>query len=224
MTIELFVRIFEAQLVLSVAIILMAYIPFRNRSLETQLMGFTGVLLVGGYLAIVILQPKGKDVNTPQNIESILSFLTLAYLYYVALRKRYRYVFISTVASFVIFAVINILFWQKNDLNTYSMAARSLFILLYCILYWYRLLVELPVQQIQRLPMFWYNTSSLIYTAGTLFLILFYSYFVEVLHNDMLIYWTFHNILSIIQFFAIMIGLWQDLRNIKSRSSLPLVP
>lgn len=224
MTLELFIWTADIQLWLAVCIILMAYLPYRNRGPEARLIGFTGLLHVGGYLSILLIQPKGKDVNTPQNIEGILFFLTLAYLYFVTLRRLYAHFFKATVALFLTFALFNILFWQKNDLNTYSLAVRSFFILIYCILYWYRLLIDLPVSQLQRLPMFWYNTSFLIYTAGTLFLFLFYSYFVEVLHNDMLTYWTFHNILSIVQHLVIMIGLWQDLRNIKSRSSLPSVP
>lgn len=202
----------------------MAYIPVRNRSLETRIVGLTGALLIGSYLALDIFQPKGKDVNIPQNIEGIIYFFALAYLYYVSLKKRYTYFFVITALFFLIFALFNILFWQKNDMNTFTLAARSFLALSYCMLYWYRLLVDLPVNQLQSLPMFWYNASTLIYTAGTLFLFLFYSYFVEVLHNDMLIYWTFHNILSIVQHLVIMVGLWQDLRNIKSRSSLPSVP
>ena len=76
----------------------------------------------------------------------------------------------------------------------------------------------LPVQELQRLPMFWYVTSNLVYNAGTLFLLLFTTYLVEVLHNDLLIYWSFHNILDIIQDLLIMLGLWQDLRNIRLHS------
>ena len=92
-------------------------------------------------------------------------------------------------------------------------------LIVYCILYCYRLLVDLPVQHLQRVPMFWFNSAILIFNAGTLFLFLFASYLVEVLNNDLLIYWSFHNILNIIQHLIVIIGLWQDLRNIRLRSS-----
>jgi hypothetical protein len=85
------------------------------------------------------------------------------------------------------------------------------------------LLVELPVQQLQTVPMFWFNAAILIYRAGALFLFLFTPYLVKVLNNDLLIYWSFHNILTIVHQIVITIGLWQDLRNIRSRSLSPSV-
>lgn len=221
MSISDFLFIANIQTGLAGIVVLMAFIPLRSRPVETRGIGLTALLLIVTMLALGVLDLKGMNVNIPQNVNTIIHYLILVYVYYVILGKRYRYLLLVTAICFVLFSVFNMVFWQRTNLNTYSLAIRALFMLTYCILYWYRLLVELPVQQLHRLPMFWYNAGLLIYNAATLFLFLFFSYFVDVLHNDMLIYWTFHNILSAIQFLVFMIGLWQDLRNIKSRSSLP---
>lgn len=224
MTLQTFLLIVQFQVVLSVLVVLMSVLHFRQKSTETKLIGLTFTFSVIFYFSVGLLQLKGKNVNIPQSISAIFYFLVLTVMYNVALRGRYKKVFLAVAIFFVTFAVSNLLFGQQNDNNTYSKAVRSIILICYCIVYCYRLLVDLPVQHLQRVPMFWFNSAVLIFNAGTLFLFLFTTYLVEVLHNDLLIYWTFHNILNIIQHLVIMIGLWMDLQNIKLRSSLPSVP
>jgi len=224
MTLEVFIRIAHLQIVISFLVVLMAVLHFKRRSTESKLMGLSFIFGPIAYLSFGILNLKGKNVNIPQSIETMLYFLVLTMVYNFTLGGRYKKLFLAAAIFFPTFAVSNLLFGQQNDNNTYSQALRSIILIAYCILYCYRLLVDLPVQHLQRVPMFWFNSAILIFNAGTLFLFLFTSYLVEVLNNDLLIYWTFHNILSIVQYSVIMVGLWQDLRNIKSRSSSPSVP
>jgi uncharacterized membrane protein len=46
----------------------------------------------------------------------------------------------------------------------------------------------------------------------------FISYLVNVEKNDLLVYWTLHNILKSLEIVMIISALWIDLRNIKSPS------
>lgn len=223
MTLEIFLRIANGPTVLSVLVVLMSVFRFKRRGTESKLMGLTFIVGPIAFLSLGILHLKGKNVNIPASIETILYFIGLTMVYNFTLRGRYKIFFLVAALFFTTCAVINLLFGQQNDINTYSMVLRSIILIGYCILYFYRLLVDLPVQHLQRVPMFWFNSAILIFNAGTLFLFLFTSYLVEVLNNDLLIYWTFHNILNIVQHLVIMVGLWQDLRNIKSRSSSPSV-
>lgn len=224
MTIEIFLRIANGPTILSVLVVLMSILYYKRRSTESKLMGLTFIVGPITFLSLGILHLKGKNVNIPQSIEPMLYFIALTVLYNFTLGGRYKNFFLATAIFFITFAVSNLLFGQQNDINTYSQAVRSIILICYCILYCYRLLVDLPVQHLQRVPMFWFNSAVLIFNAGTLFLFLFTSYLVEVLNNDLLIYWSFHNILNIIQHLIVIIGLWQDLRNIKSRSSSLSVP
>jgi hypothetical protein len=225
MTIEEFLLVSQIHVVLAGVIALMSLVRFRQKTMESKAFGLAGLLVIVTMLSVSVITLKGKQVNIPQNLNTPFHFVIILFVYYRILGRRFTFLLLTTGISFFVFYVFNFFFWQGYDnLNTYSLAVRAMFIVTYCIVYWYQLLAELPVQQLHRLPMFWYNASLLLYNAATLFLFLFYSYFVDVLHNDMLIYWTFHNILSAIQFFVFAIGQWQDLRNIKLRSSSPSVP
>ena len=219
MTLETFLVIAQTQVVLSVLVVLMSFYRYRQRAIETRLVGLTFLLGPIIFAMIFITELKGKSVNIPQSINAILYFLGLTALYNFALKRRYKKFFLATAVLFSTFAIANLLFIQQDDNNTYSQAARSVILVGFCVLFFYRLMEDLPEQHLQRVPMFWYNAGILIYNAGTLFLFLFAAYFIDVLHNNLLLYWSFHNILNIIQHLIVMIGLWQDLRNIKSRSS-----
>ena len=59
--------------------------------------------------------------------------------------------------------------------------------------------------------MFWINTAILIYFSGNLFLFIFNTYLVSVLKDDLVVYWSFHNLLYLIKNVLFAIGLWQNL-------------
>jgi hypothetical protein len=223
MSIELFLRIVSIVDVTGLVNFLLAFVFFSRRSLEAKLIGVFFGFSILLYSVLHVIELHGKEINIPQSFCGIFQFLVTTLLYYVALNKKNGGRFLSVAIVFFLFGIVNVLFWQKLDINTYTSSISSFIVLVYCVVYWYRLLVELPVQELHRFPMFWYNSAFLIFSAGTLFLYLFTSYLQEVLHNNLLIYWSFHNILSIVQRIVIMIGLWQDLRNIKLGSSLPRV-
>ena len=218
MTLKHFILINYVQLGLSVVILLMSAVYFRRRIIETKVIALHFLLAFAPYLAIVFLELKGKTINIPQNIYMLVQMFTVSLLFAVVLGKKYKNLLLSLGLIYCIFWFVNFIFFQKDDLNTYTKAFGSIIFIFYCLLYYHKLLTDLPVQELQRMPMFWYVTSNLVYNAGTLFLLLFVSYLIEVLHNDLLIYWSFHNILDIIQDLLVMVGLWQDLRNIRLHS------
>ncbi len=224
MKVELFFVVGHVATGLSLFILLMAFLPYKGRKIESRLIGVSSSISLASHLTIIFIPFHGKQVNLPQNIATLLIFLPLALAYHLILNRRYQTFFSSSTLCFLAFGICNLFFWQKDDYNTYTLAVGSLILIVYCILYLYRLLVDLPVQELQTVPMFWFNSAILIYRAGTLFLFLFTPYLVKVLNNDLLIYWSFHNILNVVHQIVLTIGLWQDLRNIKLRSLSPSVP
>lgn len=223
MEVELFYLVAQVSTCLSLLIVLMAFLPFKYRKIESRLIGVASLISLATHGLLMLSSLRGKEVNLPQNVATILIFLPLAVAYYRALSRRYSAFFLISTLAYLSFAVYNLFFWQKDDYNTYTLAVGSFILLIYCIMYLYRLLIDLPVQQLQSVPMFWFNSAILIYRAGALFLFLFTPYLVKVLRNDLLIYWSFHNILNVVHQVVIIFGLWQDLLNIKSRSLSPSV-
>ena len=223
MKVELFFIMGYASTGLALLIFLMAFVPYQRRKAESRLIGGASLISVVTHLILLFGSFRGKDVNLPQNLAMLLIFLLSAAAYYHVLNRRYQRFFLISTVGVICFGVCNLLFLQKDDYNTYTVVLSSFILIIYCIVYLYRLLVDLPEQQLHLVPMFWFNAAILIYRAGTLFLFLLTPYLVKVLNNDLLIYWSFHNILNVVQQIVIIIGLWQDLRNIKSRSLSPSV-
>jgi hypothetical protein len=80
-------------------------------------------------------------------------------------------------------------------------------------------MIELPSMHLQRMPMFWFNSAFLIYYAGALVLFVFTSYIINVLKQDLVTYWIFHNCLSICEHFLVLTGLYYDLSSIKKNDA-----
>jgi len=224
MTIESYLLISKIQSVLSALNVVLSFVYFSRKQVDVKLIGLACLINLLSDLAWYFLPLKGKDVNIPGHIANILIFIIFCFLYNVALNNRYRKLITWIGITFCLAAISNHLFLQKKDINSYNQIASAIIFICFSIVYFYRLLIDLPAQQLHRLPMFWFCTSILIFNAGTLFLSVFTTYLVEVLHNDFLFYGTFQIIMYIIQHLVVMIGLWQDLRNIKSPSSSPLAP
>jgi len=219
MTLETYLLTFKIQTVLAALVTVLSFIYFDKRQLEVKLLGLTFLLSFINDQMVDVFDLRGKEVNIPSAVYGIVAFIPLSLLYNKALNGRYRTGITILAILYLTFAILNSCFIQKEEINTYNYSFSAIVFLFYSILYFYRLMVDLPVQHLHRVPMFWFNAGMLIFNAGTLFLYLFTTYLVEVLHNDLLIYWTFHNIMNVIQLLVVMIGLWQDLRNIKSPSS-----
>jgi hypothetical protein len=98
--------------------------------------------------------------------------------------------------------------------NSYSASILNFIIMAYCIGYFYRLLIDLPTQHLQHLPLFWITTGLLAQGAGATFLYLFTAYLTKFFFNDVLIYWTFHSLVGIVELFLIIVGVSIDLKNV----------
>lgn len=125
--------------------------------------------------------------------------------------------FVTTTVVFVL-AFANLYFVQKTSINSYAYVLRAAILICYSLWYFYVLIRDLPSLYVHQMPMFWFNSAFLVMSAGAFFLFAFTSYLINVLRNDLLIYWSFHNILSILEHIIIMIGLYYDFRQFKAGS------
>lgn len=114
----------------------------------------------------------------------------------------------------VLFSVINFAFLQTPfTLNSYSVYASGLLIIMTSLFYLYQLMVEMPVERIQGLPLFWVAFGALIYYGGTLFLFLFNNYLMTHapdIHGNT---WIFHNVLNITKNIFLFLALWVNYKN-----------
>jgi len=216
MTIEKFLVIVQVIMILGGIIVVLSWVYFKRRATEIKLIGLNYVPPIVGYFAVGLFDLHGLRVNIPQNIETYCHFVIVSSIYYLTLQKRYPRVFFTVFIFFSVFAFVNAFFVQKMYFNSYTVALFNVILIVYCVTYFYRLLIDLPAQHLQRLPMFWFSAAFLTHAAGALFLYLFTAYLTEFFFNDVLIYWTFHNCLNIFQEILIIIGVVVDLKNLKA--------
>lgn len=180
-----------------------------------------GLLFFVGFLAntsgqLFILFKIPGLMNFTADTYDLVAITVLSYVYYLVLNKRYGTVFLAVAVVFDILAIINLIFFNSPNL----MFVAAIINIVYCILYFYHLMVELPVIHVHKLPMFWINSGFLIYNAGTLFLFAFTSYLIDVLKSDMITYWTFHNVLNIVNHLMVLVALYYDLQALHQKPAV----
>jgi hypothetical protein len=95
-----------------------------------------------------------------------------------------------------------------------SSAIDGLVLITVCIAFFYKLLNELKIANIHRLPILWIAFATLFYYSGNLFVFLASNYLETYVDSSLLI-WKLHNILNVTKNMLFAIGLLQSYRTIK---------
>jgi hypothetical protein len=223
MTIEHYLIIVFGQTFLSAIVAALALVRYQSRELSIRLIGFIflfGCLTNIAAWLLVKTDTFRQFTNVPGIIHVVIAFCLYSLIYFTALHKKASGA-VSIAVAFTMLALINLFFVQKLERNSYTYLLHSAILIVYSLLYFYRLMKDLPSLYLHRIPMFWFNAGVLIFHSGTFFLVAFTSYLVNVMKDNLLIYWSFHNVFSIIEHFIFLIGLYYDLRIRKLRKENP---
>jgi hypothetical protein len=209
------------QTALSALVALLAFLRFGEREKYVRLIGLTFTLsFIVTLLAFGLYYSSYRRfINIPQSAYDLISFCLITLAFYHALNKRFGTFFLSITVGFLIFALLNLFFLQKEGITSYNKFLSSFIITCYCVFYFYRLMVELPSTHLQRMPMFWFTSAFLIYHAGTIFLFAFTSYLIDVRKEDLTTYWIFHNGLAIVELLIFLMGLSYDLSALRMKDT-----
>lgn len=220
MKIEHYLLLAFIQTVLSVVVAFLSFFKFRSRDVVVRLIGFvflTGALAnTAAYLLVRSGTFRGY-INLPPSIYLMISLCLFSRIYFILLGKKNARVFQAVSIAFVCFSLFNIFFLQGTQINSYSRIFYAAIVIVYCLLYFYLLMKDLPSLYLHHLPMFWFNSGLLLFHAGAFFLFSFQDYLVNVVKNDMLIYGSFQTTLSIVEHIIIIVGLGYDFRLLTSR-------
>jgi hypothetical protein len=157
-------------------------------------------------------------INITSSIYDLSVIIIISAIFNDQTKSKHRQVIIGIAVIYLIASVINLTFFQKDGNASFNKLGISFILTGYCIYYFYRLMVDLPTMHLHRLPMFWFNSAFLIFSAGSIFLFAFIDYLVHVLNDDLLKYWSFHNTLFILQQLIILIGLSYDFKSLRKAS------
>lgn len=214
MTVEDFKLISNLQGYAPLLTVLVVALKYKTKPSYIKWIGWMSLfsVLIHASYVVDFMMGTGKN-NTIGNIFALLepAFLFIIYSKVVN-TKPYTRVLIIVYVLFVIFHISNILLLQKNHISSFSRVFSSSMIIGLTVHFFFHMLNKLPAQRLVAYPMFWINSALLLFAASTFTLHIFVHYLVNVLNDDLLTYWTFHNIMRLVLCILIAIGVWQDLK------------
>jgi hypothetical protein len=196
-------------------------IPFflglvRFRSMTTELKLLLILLAVSITCDMAALYHSELKIgpNYVGDAYRLAEFILLLILYYKAFNNPKLFkAFVVIALFYVLFLVANVLFIQQEKINTYTHIILACVFIVLAVLFFYKLMKDLPTLVVYQLPMFWINVGVLVYFAGNLFLWIVSHYLVTVLNDDFKIYWSFHNFLSMIKNILFAAGFYVSLKS-----------
>jgi hypothetical protein len=132
--------------------------------------------------------------------------------YYVYGNSRLKFPFIALAFLLVSLEIANWVLLQRRSINTYTNTALALIFIVAAIAYFYKLMAELPFQNVFQIPMFWVNVAILIYFAGNLFVFIVTEYLSNQMVEKVTLVWTVHNFLGILKNVLFGVGFYQARR------------
>jgi len=143
----------------------------------------------------------------------LIEFTLLLIIYYRAFNnpKIFR-VFLVLAVLYVLFFTLNVILLQQEKINSYTYVILAGVFVVLAVLFFYKLMKDLPTLEVYRLPMFWINVAVLVYFAGNLFLWIVSHYLVTVMNDNLRVYWSFHNFLNIFKNILFAVGFYVSAR------------
>ncbi len=136
---------------------------------------FLYLFLVVAFIAEILKPILYYGYNVRHNLEIShyyfpLEFLFLALLYLKELggfvnKKRLK----GVIGFFMLYCLINPIFLQGYSQYSQVRSYSSIILVVFSILYYYRVLTEAKIRKLANEPMIWINTAVLLYFAGSLF-------------------------------------------------------
>lgn len=147
------------------------------------------------------------------DIFMFVQFTTLLYILILQFDRKKSHK-IAYPASVVLYAVALFFLRNQMDLTWMLHAFMGLILIIVSILFLYKLLSELRIENIHRQPIVWIAFATLFYYSGSLFVFVAFNYLVK---TDSLKYaWPLHQILNITKNIFFAVALWQSYRAVKS--------
>lgn len=211
MSVKTYFYILYLQTFLSGLIALLALYKFKQRDFVIKLIGILYLLsFICNITAYIIWKTWNDWINFPGSIYDIGFVVICAIIFNHVFERKYERTFLVLIVTYLSGALVNLIFFQQLEINSFSKFFGSLLVIVFAVTYFYRLMIEMPTVHLHRLAMFWFNSAFLIFCSGALFLYAFTDYLVRILDDDLRMYWSFHNLLYIAMGILVLAGIRYD--------------
>src|SRR6478609_401551 len=172
MTLEFYLLLAHSDTALLALIALLGIFYSGRNKTDIKLIGLLGVAgFLSNMLGFLSVKLKWSHlINLPSSVYDFVLITIVTILYNNETNRKHKWYFLIVASFYIVVSLLNMIFIQQGEISSYSKLLGSLIIITYAIVYFYRLMVDLPTYEVHRLPMFWFNSSFLIYHAGTVFL------------------------------------------------------
>lgn len=155
---------------------------------------------------------KGTNTYPINNLFLLAQFLLLLLVYREAFSWRMQIVYWAGGTYTVLFLLNYFVIQSPYSLNSYAYTTTGIVLIVFALLYFRFLLINLPETFVHRSPMIWINIAVLLYFGGNLFLFMLYNFFASGI-------WILHNMLNITKNVLLFVAVWQSQRKMNSSSS-----
>jgi hypothetical protein len=181
--------------------------PFDRQPKAYRWLAFTLAFSFGCDLLSVVIRLTGGQPNIGGNIYAVGFVCLYSIFFYQILRGKFiLYLLFVINACFLLFVIYNAICLQGFAINSYSTTIGSIIILVLCVLYYFKLLRDLPAEQVYYLPMFWIVSAFFFAKSGKLVLYSVIQYLTAHFNDNLLRLWMAHNSLTIIENLMILYG------------------
>lgn len=182
----------------------------RNNTLTKEMRVLFLYVLVAAFVEIL------SSTFTKLNIKNLYlinlftvvecTMLSLFYLKIFTTKKYSIIIYVLLFCFYSIFVYDFIFLHNFNRMNIFSIIVESFILIGFSLLYFYELAKKMEYVSILSNPLFWVNSSILIYFSGNLFLFIFSNYILNHSYNRL---WNIHSVLNIIYNTLLIIAFWK---------------
>ncbi len=191
--------------------LLLAILRFRFLNQAMKNIAYYVFLGAGIQFIASYLKQRGQNnlwvlhLFTPLEFGIILRFFSFTLAGFIP-----KKVFVWAAAAFLLAALLNSIFLQDiRTFNTYARSLEGVSVIVLCLLWCYKTLTEMKIQQLGQDPVFWANTGFLLYFSGGVLLFAFSNYIIAINQVLSMYIWAFHAMFSMLLYTLITVALWK---------------
>jgi hypothetical protein len=188
--------------------LVLTILNFKRQPPEIKWLAYILLLsFVCDLLSISLYKLFHFPVNFFGSIFTVLHIPVLSCFFYTVLKGRNLKIILIVVNVIYLFlSTSNFFFVQKLSLNTYTTIIEKLFVMTLSIMYFYRLLHDLPAARIYEIGLFWIISAMFITESAKLVLFSFVTYLITAYKDDLIVLWVIHNSMSVLYHLTIAWG------------------
>ena len=198
-----YISVFATFLTLIVAIL-------RNKTLIKEMRVLFLYVLIAAFIEILSSTFAKFNIKNLYLINLFTvaecTILSLFYLKIFTIKKYSIIIFVLLFCFYSIFIYDFIFLHGVNNMDVFPVIVESFILMGLSLFYFYELAKKMEYVDILSNPLFWVNSSILIYFSGNLFLFIFSNYILTLPNNKL---WSLHDILNIIYNTLFIIAFWK---------------